>query len=1808
MKKILSVILSFVLVISSFSVVTIAQTENVTELVYMQDFDGIKNGSSISDSTSKLGGWGFTSDNAGSEAHIISEMENNFLRVSADNIDDELVLSSNVIVDSKELLLGGYYEIEIQYTVRNEFSDNSLILNDETGRVIAAVDFDASGYVKYRGDGSNVDLGTYDLNEWYSIRFAINTENKSVDLKLNETEYSGLNFCDTMASNMYLMSVVINTTTASVGLDNVKIYGNYSESSYLALNDSFSECREGETFSDGATYSGWKKKKMDKTSKAQIVLDSQNKVMRIQGDPSGEAVVERTLPVFDSNAFDISADYTIGVGIAYHTIKFINSNGNIVGTLFFNKVQNSTDIYYNDVVVGQYSVGVKFNVRVSFYENLTADVYIDGVKKTEQPFAPTTNDTDAVNRINIFHSAVGSNSYLYVDNVIMKTKATAPTESVEIANSEKNYNSYVVKDTFEEAILDEQMKTGGVLGNWNHKTIGSNGYIKVGGDSSNKYLEYYNIGANEVATTRTFPYDVEGEVNIDSELYISKAEAYVEYSLMDASEKIIAKIFLDKKNVIYFNDNNTKTFSAGGFMSLKFKIDTNARTVDLYFDGVKFTEEPLSYYDENAGLPRKILLKESAGNGTYLRLDNFSVYYDYADELREAFSSVKNEDISEEELTAITQDLKPLNQITRDGFDISFSVNDENALSTIGVITRRNYQQKVKLTCVIKKESQLTFVEEAYINKVFDIVIKAKDGASTEDLLNDILEYYVTLDKITDQPALQIERNLFELPKIAPNGVELSWSSSNQEIISDEGGVVRPLWREDDTPVTLTVTASLGEVGISKDFEFIVLNELSPQERFEIVMPMLEIRDLSNEQANDVKTDLKLVYRFDEYDVDISWSSSNSDVISNSGIVTRGQKDIRVRMTATFSFDGFSDTKTFDFTVKTSPEYMVSQEKMYLELKETVVTDDFILPLKGELYTSTSIVWTSDNSSSIAISGDKAMITRPTYEQGDTEVCLTATLTNESFSDNKEFYITVKALPSDEVLVNEAAEKLVFSYISAEKEDAVKNNLSLQSDFKNGVICQWTSTESEVVNPATGEVINPEIGAEPVDVTLTAIVKKGSVSSEPIIFNITVLPFENEEELLTKAKNALKFSELSTEDIDLVENDLYLPLNWKYNTRIEWESSDASVLEISSGDDVYQNGIVNKNEIGYGFKTVDLKATLTYGEKTTTKEFFVTVVENDGWVNYLQEDFNSFKEKENPYSSKARWSMCLTSQGNHWVTPDPTDSGNMVLMVNKPAKIDRPETFPSSTCFLNEGVAMTGLSTISFKIYMDENTTEEFILEPYLSTSAFSATFNGVTNTVKFGNVVVNDNFEKGKWINVEIVLDCDKKESYLYLDGICQHEENPYRFSVDGPVYGIRFRASQASCVTDTLFYMDDLCYSTFLTDYNDNLLESIANFETKFFLYNDLSSMTKDLKIPESDVDISYYSQNPSVVSDDGLIGSGGQTIFYIKYKSSNGEITKPYVINVAQSGERLSEEEMAAKDIDKLLERYDFNRLTENININSATYGSEITIESSNEQIISESGVVKRPANDTPVKLTIISTNGEKSVSKDVEVVVKGTKTVDSTSGNKTVSSYTVSYGGSSKKNSGIKTEDSVQIEQSFADLNKNHWAYDNIMLLVKHELIDGYKNQFMPEKNVVREDVIKAIVLALGYEVKDYGNNFDDVSKSSKYYEYLSTAKYYKITLGEGDNRFGMGKDITREDLCTMIVRGANALVDPIKTNNPKSFLDVNTVSDYASDSVRVLSEKDIIRGDDLGNFNPKNNCTRAEFCTIISRLIGGTSND
>jgi len=171
------------------------------------------------------------------------------------------------------------------------------------------------------------------------------------------------------------------------------------------------------------------------------------------------------------------------------------------------------------------------------------------------------------------------------------------------------------------------------------------------------------------------------------------------------------------------------------------------------------------------------------------------------------------------------------------------------------------------------------------------------------------------------------------MPDVGPNGCSITWESSNEDLITTDGTVNRPLFSEtmgEYVYVTITATISKGEVSLQKTLQLSVI-PYPPTIEDEIALAKEWLTYdvvLNGNRADDVKTDLNLVtetpwyynYEFGFYgDCLVTWESSDPDVITVDGTVTRPEKNTgyrEVTLTATISKNDVYDTKTFYFVVR----------------------------------------------------------------------------------------------------------------------------------------------------------------------------------------------------------------------------------------------------------------------------------------------------------------------------------------------------------------------------------------------------------------------------------------------------------------------------------------------------------------------------------------------------------------------------------------------------------------------------------------------------------------------------------------------------------------------------------------------------------------------------------------------------------------------------------------------------------------------------------------------------------------------------
>jgi len=218
-------------------------------------------------------------------------------------------------------------------------------------------------------------------------------------------------------------------------------------------------------------------------------------------------------------------------------------------------------------------------------------------------------------------------------------------------------------------------------------------------------------------------------------------------------------------------------------------------------------------------------------------------------------------------------------------------------------------------------------------------------------------------------------------------------------------------------------------------------------------------------------------------------------------------------------------------------------------------------------------------------------------------------------------------------------------------------------------------------------------------------------------------------------------------------------------------------------------------------------------------------------------------------------------------------------------------------------------------------------------------------------------------------------------------------------------------------------------------------------------------------------------------------------------------------------------------------------------------------------------------------------------------------------KSKSSSTGGGGGGGKRSPSVMTDYTPQVTAKpepvvpkaeevspFSDVEKTHWAYEYINALYQKGIVSGKDDGcFDPSGEIKREEFVKMLLGALGITADGVQIPFEDVDTSAWYASFVSKAYEKGIINGISETEFGIGSNVTREQMAVMIRRSlGDKKLSPVREFS--EFKDWQNVSDYAKQSVRELYEAQLIDGTDSGNYEPHRSTTRAEASKLIYILM------
>ncbi len=179
-------------------------------------------------------------------------------------------------------------------------------------------------------------------------------------------------------------------------------------------------------------------------------------------------------------------------------------------------------------------------------------------------------------------------------------------------------------------------------------------------------------------------------------------------------------------------------------------------------------------------------------------------------------------------------------------------------------------------------------------------------------------------------------------------------------------------------------------------------------------------------------------------------------------------------------------------------------------------------------------------------------------------------------------------------------------------------------------------------------------------------------------------------------------------------------------------------------------------------------------------------------------------------------------------------------------------------------------------------------------------------------------------------------------------------------------------------------------------------------------------------------------------------------------------------------------------------------------------------------------------------------------------------------------------------------------SFRDVLVTDWFYKATEFLRERHIIDESEQYFRPNQIATRAECVAWLMDAYGIEPDSKPiNSFSDVSSTSKYAGYISAAKRLGITSGIGNDKFAPERQLTREEMFTLLHNTFNQLGENLYTN-PKltieAFDDSGQVSSWAREELDTLVKGGIITGMGDNKLMPKQKATRAQLAQVVYELL------
>ncbi len=176
-------------------------------------------------------------------------------------------------------------------------------------------------------------------------------------------------------------------------------------------------------------------------------------------------------------------------------------------------------------------------------------------------------------------------------------------------------------------------------------------------------------------------------------------------------------------------------------------------------------------------------------------------------------------------------------------------------------------------------------------------------------------------------------------------------------------------------------------------------------------------------------------------------------------------------------------------------------------------------------------------------------------------------------------------------------------------------------------------------------------------------------------------------------------------------------------------------------------------------------------------------------------------------------------------------------------------------------------------------------------------------------------------------------------------------------------------------------------------------------------------------------------------------------------------------------------------------------------------------------------------------------------------------------------------------------------AYTDLEKT-WYYNDVVGAVQAGLFQGTSpTTFNPKGQITRSEFVTALgrLCKADFSAYQAPSSLTDVKPGQWFFEEVGWAYAAGVTEGSSPTTFSPNKRITRQEMAKMLAGAVEKVYGrKLKTDGAKTFADQASIAGWAAEWVAKCSANGLLKGDEKGNFNPKNTASRAEAAVLFYR--------